>query len=126
MPINWPTAILLSVGLIAIDKKGGQRPAPCPRGHLPPNGDGANDLLRIQYELLNLGAVPVAIDLYDLSGRRIGEIYRGTAASGSFAVTWDGRDAQANLVPPGLYILRLEVKSDGGVESEERVVSLVY
>ena len=115
----------LSVSLIDIDKKA-VNVLRLPTRAFTPNGDGANDLLRIQYELLNLGAVPVAIDLYDLSGRRIGEIYRGTAASGSFEVTWDGRDAQANLVPPGLYILRLEVDSDGGVESEERVVSLVY
>ena len=91
-----------------------------------PNGDGVNDQLKMQYELLNLSAVPVAIDLYDLSGRRISELYRGTATSGRFAVTWDGRDAQANLVPPGLYILRLEVASDEGIKSEEQVVSLVY
>ena len=103
----------LSVSLINIDKKA-VNDLRLPTRAFTPNGDGTNDLLRIQYELLNLGAVPVAIDLYNLSGRRIGEIYRGTAASGSFEVTWNGRDAQANLVPPGLYILRLEVDSDGG------------
>ncbi len=76
--------------------------------------------------MLNLDAVPVAIDLYDLSGRRIGEVYRGIASSGRFEVSWDGSDAQANLLPPGLYILRLEVDSDRGLESQQRVVSLVY
>jgi hypothetical protein len=115
----------LSVGLIDIDRKA-INALRLPSRAFTPNGDGANDRLRIQYELLNLGAVPVAIDLYDLAGRRIGEVYRGTASSGRFEVSWDGRDARANLLPPGLYILRLEVDSDGGVEAEERVVSLVY
>lgn len=115
----------LRVGLINIDKKAVNDLRLTSRSFTP-NGDGVNDQLKIQYELLNLGAVPVAIDLYDLSGRRISELYHGTATSGRFAVTWDGRDAQAKLVPPGLYILRLEVDSDGGIKSEERVVSLVY
>ncbi|MYK40807.1 MAG: hypothetical protein F4049_11375, partial [Gemmatimonadetes bacterium] len=115
----------LRVSLINIDKKAVNDLRLTSRSFTP-NGDGVNDQLKIQYELLNLGAVPVAIDLYDLSGRRISELYHGTATSGRFAVTWDGRDAQAKLVPPGLYILRLEVESDGGIKSEQRVVSLVY
>lgn len=115
----------LSVSLIEIGNKA-VNALRLPSRAFTPNGDGANDRLRIQYELLNLGAVPVAIDVYDLAGRRIGEVYRGTASSGSFEVSWDGRDAEANMLPPGLYILRLEVDSDGGVEAAQRVVALVY
>jgi hypothetical protein len=115
----------LSVGLTNIDNKA-VKALRLPSRVFTPNGDGANDRLQIEYELLNLGAVPVAIDLYDLSGRRIGEVYRGIASSGRFEVSWDGRDAQANLLPPGLYILRLEVDCDRGLESQQRVVSLVY
>ena len=99
--------------------------------HLPshaftPNGDGANDHLPIEYELLNLSTVPVTIGIYDLAGRHISEVYQGTAASGRFATSWDGRDSQSNTLPPGLYILRLEIDSDRGVEAEQRVISLVY
>jgi hypothetical protein len=92
-----------------------------------PNGDGVNDKLEIEYGLLNLfGAVPVALDLYDLSGRRVGMVYRGTAASGRFALAWDGVLASGEVPVPGVYLLRLEVDSDRGQEALQRVISLAY
>ena len=92
-----------------------------------PNGDGVNDELQIEYELLNLlGAVPVALDLYDLSGRRLGEVYRGTAQSGRFRLEWDGVLASGERVGPGCYLLRLKVTSDRGVEILQRVIALAY
>ncbi len=92
-----------------------------------PNGDQVNDVLSIEYELLNLfGSVPVALDLYDLSGRRVGAVYRGTAASGRFALGWDGVLANGSVAAPGLYLLRLQVASDRGVETLQRVISLAY
>ena len=92
-----------------------------------PNGDGINDALEIEYELLNLfGAVPVLLDLYDLSGRWIGAVDRGTAASGRVALRWDGRLADGSVAAPGLYLLRLEVESDQRKEARQRVVVLAY
>jgi hypothetical protein len=92
-----------------------------------PNGDGVNDELQIEYELLNLlGAVPVALDLYDLSGHRLGEVYRGTAQSGRFRVEWGGVLASGERVVPGCYLLRLKVTSDQGVEILQRVIALAY
>ena len=92
-----------------------------------PNGDGVNDELQIEYELLNLlGAVPVALDLYDLSGRRLGAVYRGTAQSGRFGLVWDGMLASGERVGPGCYLLRLKVTSDQGREILQRVITLAY
>ena len=92
-----------------------------------PNGDGINDVLEIEYELLNLfGAVPVALDLYNLAGRLVGAVHRGTAASGRIALRWDGRLADESVATPGLYLLRLEVESDQGKEAHQRVVVLAY
>ena len=94
---------------------------------LTPNGDGVNDGLEIEYDLLNLfGQVPVAIDVYDLSGRLLAKVYRGTAASGRFSARWDGRDGSGELLSPGLYLLRLEVETDEGTDRMDQVISLAY
>ncbi len=92
-----------------------------------PNGDEINDWMQIEYDLLNLyGSVPVTLDLSDLSGRRLGEVYQGTAASGRFRFDWDGRLTTGDRVAPGLYLLRLKVDSDRGQEILQRVVALAY
>ena len=92
-----------------------------------PNGDGANDGVRIEYDLLNLvGAVPVVVGVYDLSGRQRVEAYRGEVSSGRFSTMWDGRDAQGNVLPPGIYILRLDVEADKGRQTSEQIISLAY
>ena len=92
-----------------------------------PNGDGANDLLQIEYELVNLaGNFPVQIAVYDLSGRRVREVGGGRATSGLHRTSWDGRDLQGTPLPPGLYLLELAVTSDSGRERAQRLVSLVY
>jgi hypothetical protein len=92
-----------------------------------PNGDGINDEVRIEGDLLNLfGDVPVTIDLYDLAGRKLGELFRGTATSGRFSASWNGRDVRGELFPPGSYILNLGVETDRGKETRRRVISLAY
>ncbi|MCY3788986.1 MAG: hypothetical protein OXH63_09395 [Gemmatimonadetes bacterium] len=66
------------------------------------------------------------LDLYDLSGRWIGAVDRGTAASGRIALHWDGRLADGSVAAPGLYLLRLKVESDQRKEARQRVVVLAY
>jgi hypothetical protein len=92
-----------------------------------PNGDGINDQVRIEYDLLNVaGSAEVTVVLYDLRGGRIGEVFRGPARSGQFQTAWDGRDQAGVLLDPGIYILRLEVETDRGTKARERIVSLAY
>jgi hypothetical protein len=116
----------LSVGLVDVEKKV-VNALKLASSVFTPNGDGINDKLEIEYELLNLfGAVPVALDLYDLSGRRVGAVYRGTAQSGRFALGWNGVLTSGETPAPGLYLLRLKVDSDRGQEALQRVIALVY
>ena len=94
---------------------------------LTPNGDGVNDELQIEFDLVNLvGAVSVAIDIYDLGGRKRGQLYAGVAASGRSLATWNGRDGGGRLLAPGFYIARLSVDTDQGPTTAERVIHLVY
>ena len=92
-----------------------------------PNGDGINDAIRVEYDLLYLvEAIAVDLQIFDLSGRQVGRPYRGQATSGRFAVEWDGTDAQGSLLPPGIYLVRLTAETDRGAEQRQRQVSLAY
>lgn len=92
-----------------------------------PNGDGINDVLRIEAELLNLvGDVPIRIDLFDLSGRLVYRILDDVADSGPYTGNWNGRTGKGDLVPPGIYLVRVELDTDDGIEIINRTVSVVY
>jgi len=92
-----------------------------------PNGDGANDRVELQADLLNLGqAVPVRLAVFELSGRRVRLVAGGTQASGRLRLSWDGRNERGEPVPPGIYVLRLEVEADRGQAVAQSVVSVVY
>ena len=78
------------------------------------------------------GSTAVEADIFDLAGRRVrllGE--QRNVSAGTYSIPWDGRDEAGNLVPPGLYALRLRLGSDtdgSGVEDREifRTVALTY
>lgn len=92
-----------------------------------PNGDGINDELEVSYILLRaLNPVPVKMILYDLSGRMVRRLQTGDVVNGPQTVTWDGRDAGGQLVPPGLYLLRLSVDTDTGSEEQTQLVGVAY
>ena len=93
---------------------------------LTPNGDGINDVARIAYDLLNVRAVPVEIEVFDLAGRKVGAVDDGERGSGRFTAVWDGRDAEGQLLPPGTYFLRLVVGTDQCEDVAQRVVGLAY
>lgn len=92
-----------------------------------PNGDGINDVVKIEFELLNLARpVPVTITVYDLSGRKKAEVFRGERESGLAVATWDGREESGFLLPVGLYVVKGEVHTDEGKDRMQRILSLVY
>ena len=92
-----------------------------------PNADGINDLLKVEYDLVNLaGGVPVALEVFNLAGVRVAEIAVDAGISGRFSATWDGRDDQAGLLSPGLYLLKLEVEADEETDIEVAVIPIAY
>ena len=95
-------------------------------GVFTPNGDGINDVVVIECDLLNVEAAPVAIQIFDLAGREIGQIDGGEQVSGRFTAAWDGRDVEGRLAPPGTYLLQLTVETDEGVDRAQRVVGMAY
>ena len=93
-----------------------------------PNGDGVNEGVVIQYNLLSLSAArPVEVALYDLAGQRVRTLFSGLESNGRYVdKIWDGRDDSGQRVPPGLYLARVEVKGDSGTTGHNVVVGVAY
>ena len=98
-----------------------------------PNGDGVNDEMTLDFTLMLVGAsTAVEAEIFDLGGRRIRLLEEQRSVSaGAYSIPWDGRDEAGDLVPPGMYAVRLRLGSDtdgSGIEDREvlRTVALTY
>ena len=91
-----------------------------------PNGDGVNDELEVRFSLLRvLSAAPVQVDVYDLAGRPVARIAETTLTAGRHTVTWTGVDLSGAVVPPGIYLMRIDLKVDSTSEKKTSVHRLV-
>lgn len=92
-----------------------------------PNGDGLNDDTAISYTVLHLlEPSPVEVDIFDLNGRRIRRLSSAWVQNGRVPLRWDGRDDGGDLVPPGLYLVQVEIRSDRQTERRVGRVAVVY
>ena len=95
-----------------------------------PNGDGINDVLTIGFSLMRVGSpTPVRVEVYDLSGRLVNELHDAPESAGRHSLAWDGVDQSGALVPPGLYLLRVDVDVDSKTSkntSTRRLVHVAY
>ncbi len=92
-----------------------------------PNGDGINDAAEIQYDITNIARpAPVAIHIYDVSGRPVRVLYDDLDTSGRFARAWDGRDDAGAMVPPGNYLVSVSLSAGTGSQRQIGVVAVAY
>ena len=73
----------------------------------------------ISFDLASQEQVDVAV--YDVRGRRVRELLRGTASSGRNQLYWDGTTDDGRTLPPGAYFARIVA----GAQTQSRVISLV-
>ena len=91
-----------------------------------PNGDGRNDRLVVAFDLVDLmERRPLRLCLYDLAGRQV-RVLEEEGTAGARRLAWDGRDESGALVPPGHYVLRLDVEGDARRQRITRLVQVVY
>ena len=94
---------------------------------LTPNGDGINDEVEVAAVLTQFaGEVPLAIEIFDLSGRRVRELIVAPRAAGVYRETWDGRDEVGARVAPGLYLCRIGVSSDIASTTATQLIGVAY
>ena len=92
-----------------------------------PNGDGRNDRVGIYYDILEItGSAQVTVEMRDLSGRRVRQVYSGADGIGEYERAWDGRDEAGGLVPPGIYLYRVWANTDQEKVEKTGVVYATY
>ena len=95
-----------------------------------PNGDGINDVVELAFPVFQVqGAKALVLEVYGLDGRSVQRIEQAAeTAAGVQRLTWDGRDRQGRLLPPGLYVCRVGVEVDAEDEQTTgtKLVASVY
>ena len=88
-----------------------------------PNGDGINDVVELVFPVFAVqGAKALVLEVYGLDGQRVRQMAPVVAhAAGVQRLTWDGRDDQGRLTPPGLYLCRVGVEVDA--EGEQTMIT---
>ena len=71
-------------------------------------------------------AVEATTDIFDLAGRRVRRVRHAAVGAGLVETEWDGCDEAGHTVPPGSYLYRIAVDSDGGEEARVGHVAVAY
>jgi len=82
-----------------------------------PNPYRGGEALAVRFTLPADG--PAELALFDLAGRRVATLFRGSAAAGDHAARWNGRDAGGSRAANGVYFVRLNT---GSGERVRRIV----
>ncbi len=99
---------------------------------ITPNSDGINDALQVSFNVRRLsGERPVNVQIFDLSGRPVKLIkIQQAVVAGNYSLSWSADDQQGQVVPPGIYLLRLSVDVDSNSRIRQtqvqRVLHVVY
>ena len=59
-----------------------------------------------------LDARPVAIGIYDVTGRLVRELLEAPVHPGHHALNWDGRGSNREVLAAGVYFLRVAIGDD--------------
>ena len=84
----------------------------------PPSPNPTHGTIRLSFDLPRSG--PARLEVFDLSGRRVGQVMDATLAPGRYVRAWDARDASGRAVASGLYLVRL--RASGGEVTRRFVV----
>ena len=91
-----------------------------------PNGDAINEEALIALTLSQLvKPVEVEVAIFDLAGRRV-RILAGEERSGNHIRPWDGRDDNEQLLPVGIYLVKVSVNADQESFVQAETVGIVY
>ncbi len=98
---------------------------------ITPNGDGVNDEMTFSFSVARVSAdKELRLTIYDLSGVVVKKFSkRRSDPRGTYSIVWPGDDESGNIVPPGIYLFRIQVDADSGSAEEtsaDRLVHVAY
>ena len=90
------------------------------------NGDGINEDARVSFDLFSVNGGTLRVAALDLAGQKIATLLEQPAIAGPYSAVWDGRNSSGETVPPGIYLVRVEVDVDKGVFRQIGPLGVVY
>ena len=93
---------------------------------ITPNDDKVNDATSISFDLFGLNGGRLNVAIYDLAGQQVNTLLATEALAGPYAPIWDGTDQGRKRVPPGLYLVRIEVDVDEGNFTTVQPIAVAY
>jgi len=95
---------------------------------MTPNGDGRNDETIFNFNIARISSEQtITVAIYDLSGSMVGQVTEERKdPRGGYSMPWKGQDTKGDLVPPGIYIARIEVDSQSASAASTSVQRLVH
>ena len=94
---------------------------------LTPNGDGVNDVATFHFSVNRLHAEnEIQLSVYDLSGRLVQQLRELRAdPRGRYALEWSGDGLLGEMIPPGLYLVRIELTARSARAEQTALTRLV-
>ena len=89
-----------------------------------PNGDGANDQYELSFTVVKTDRHP-RVRIFSLDGRQMAELENRGFEGRRARYLWDGSGANGAL-PPGVYIVSIEVNTDAHDERAHKLVHIAY
>lgn len=89
-----------------------------------PNGDAVNDLYELSFTVVKTDKQP-RVRVFSLAGRPIAELANATPRGARATYAWDGQRS-GEVVPPGIYLVHVELQTDPKDEIVQRYVRVVY
>jgi hypothetical protein len=90
-----------------------------------PDGDGTNDQFELVFGLLRTEAAP-RVTVFRLDGSVVAQLEPAVGTGPLWHYTWDGMADSGARVAPGLYLVRVQVRTDAGDEDILRPVGVAY
>ncbi|MCE2446826.1 MAG: gliding motility-associated C-terminal domain-containing protein [Candidatus Latescibacteria bacterium] len=90
-----------------------------------PNGDGINDQVAIRFAVLKVAAPAPQVEIFDLSGHPVARLSPSSTGS-LLSYLWNGVDIQGAVVPPGIYLCRIDLGAQTGEDNAVRLIGLAY
>lgn len=91
---------------------------------ITPNADQIHDRMNVCFDLVKVDASP-EVNIYSLRGKFVKELARQEGEE-RCVYLWDGTDEAGTLVPPGVYLCRIQVHAEIGTQSVQRLMYVVY
>ena len=92
-----------------------------------PNGDGLNDETVLSFAVREVAVRrPLSVASYDVSGYRVRSLSEEAVRTGAIEKRWDGRDGGGELVAPGVYMYRIQLTTDQGLEEQFGTIAVAY